>query len=307
MRRTARHTALFALATVLACTADPRDEPAGRGVANDAPGPTADSLAAAPAGWPVDYGPLLVVPSPTGDGASLVAPLAPSVATASAVLPPTDGLDVMLVDRGGNRGIGILGSALPPTSACPAWPVVTMAAEIPWRVGLPRGVATSIPLRGAELLPTADSLRLSITVARLASRAVGAADPAFADLPFVMRGAWEGWLPDSAAVLVAIVARTVAIEDRPSSEQLTFIAERPLGASGDPVLRWVDRRVGPEADVDIDEVLAMLRFTATGRPGLLLERADGRGPLLLLVQRDAAGAWHTRWQGPRAGCPGDAP
>ena len=252
--------------------------------------------------WPSAYGTLILVPAPSGEGAALIPPLAPSVATASVALGPIEGLDVELFARDGRTTLGVLGAVSVPVSRCPSWPQAPVATDIGWRVGLSREIATPIPLDSIEGISPADSLRRAIAVARLASRAPGDTVERFAGLPYVVRSAWRGSLPAGPSLLVAIVARTVAVEDDPASEQLLLLAEAG-SPEAEPRLVYAERRWGREASVDIDEVLALVQFVGTGAVGLLLERSDARGPLVLLLERDsAAGAWSPRWQGPRAGC-----
>jgi hypothetical protein len=252
--------------------------------------------------WPTAYGTLIVVPAPSGEGAALIPPLAPSVSTAPVALGPIEGLDVELFSRGGLTALGVLGAVAVPTSSCPAWPQAPVATDAPWRVGLGRDVATAIPLDSIEGLPPSDSLRLAIAVARLASRTPGDSVERFAGLPYVVRNAWRGVLPDGPQLLIAIVARTLAVEDDPAAEQILLLAESAT-AGATPQLVYSERRWGREAAVDIDEVLALVRFSATGAVGLLVERADARGPMLLLLERASeTSGWSLRWQGPRAGC-----
>ncbi len=290
---------VFVLAAACGDTAPAPDAPPARAPAGDSAVARVDEPAST---WPSVYGTLIVVPAPSGEGAALIPPLAPSVATAPVALGPIEGLDVELFARGGPTAIGVLGAASVPTGTCPAWPQAPVATDVPWRVGLGRDVATSVPLDSIEGVPPADSLRLAIAVARLASRTPGDSVERFAGHPYVVRGVWRGVVPEGPHLLIAIVARTVAVEDDPASEQLLLLAESASGAD-DPRLVYSERRWGKEAAVDIDEVLALVRFTATGAVGLLVERADARGPLLLLLERErASGRWAVRWQGPRAGC-----
>jgi hypothetical protein len=250
--------------------------------------------------WPAEYGILVAVPAPTGEGAALIPPLAPSVGTADAVLGPTEGLDLDLFARAGGAGVGVLSSLRPSTSECPAWPQSPLASDAFWRVALTRGAAMAIPLDSIEGLTPRDSSRLAIDIAALASRIVADTVVDFRGLPFAIRGAWIAPLDSATTIVIALVSRTLAVEDDPRSEQLTLIAERS-GATGALSVRFSDRRAASESQVDIDEILALVRFTATGRPGLMIERADARGAMLLLIERDATG-WAPRWRGPRTGC-----
>jgi hypothetical protein len=294
----ARVAGLLASLALLSCG---RDTPA-----TDTPIAVADSVAAAItrdsvvlAAWPADYGVLIAVPAPSGEGAALIPPLAPSVEMAEAVLRPTDGLELELFARAGSAGTGTLSAAQRGAGECPAWPQSPLAAEAFWRVALVPGTATSMPLDSIEGLTPQDSSRLAIEIARLASAASGDTSESFRGLPFVIRGAWRTPLDSTTQLVVALVARTLALEDDPRSEQLTIIAERL--ADGALVPRYSSRRTGSEAQVDIDEILAAVRFTTTGRAGVLIERADARGTMLLLLERDSAG-WTQRWQSPRTGC-----
>jgi hypothetical protein len=251
--------------------------------------------------WPAEYGVLIVMPAPSGEGAALIPALAPSVAMAEAVIGPIEGLDIDLFSRMGFAGVGVLSAIRPSVAECPAWPQAPLATDSLWRVGLARGVATAVPLDSIEAMSARDSSRFAISIAELASRVPGDTVEAFRGLPYVIRGAWRS-VPDSARELViALAARTVPIEDDPQSEQLTIIAERDT-PTGRWELRFADRRSASESLVDIDEILALVRFVRTGALGVLVERADARGTLLLLIERGADGTWRVRWTGPRTGC-----
>lgn len=250
--------------------------------------------------WPTDYGVLVAVPAPSGEGASLIPPLAPTVSTADAVLGPTEGLDLDLFARAGSAGVGVLSNSRPSTGECPAWPQSPIATDAFWRVALARGVAASIPLDSIEGMLPRDSSRFAIELAALASRIVADTVQEFRGLPFSIRGAWRAPLDSATDVVIALVSRTLAVEDDPRSEQLTLIAERAR-PTGELAVRYSDRRTASESQVDIDEILALVRFTATGRPGLLIERADARGAMVLLMERDSV-MWNARWRGPRTGC-----
>ncbi len=286
---------------VLACGTDAPDSREPVPPATEAPAATVPPVPVGPAAWPSEYGVLLVLPAPSGEGAALVPPLAPSVTTADAVLAPTEGLDVDLFARGGSAGVGLLSASRRMAGECPAWPQSPLAAELMWRVGLTRGVAAAVPLDSIEGLSPRDSSQFAIKVTQLASRVPGDTAEAFRGLPYVIRGAWSAPLDSGGELLIALAARTLAIEDDPRSEQITLVAERDSSAR-EPALRYADRRSASESLVDIDEVLALIRFTASGRLGLLIERADARGAMLLLLERDSAGTWTRRWQGPRTGC-----
>jgi len=272
---------------------------------SDAPAP-ADTAAAvsaptAVAAWPADYGVLLVVPAPSGEGAALIPPLAPSVAMADAVLGPVEGLDVELFSRGGQRTIGVLGARTPTEARCPAWPQAPIAADMPWRVGITRDVATPIPLDSIEGFSPADSARVAVVLARLAAVAPSDTAERFRGLPYAIRGAWRTRGAGAPVTYIALAARTLAVEADPGSEQVLLIAEAAT-LDAEPRLVYSERRSGSERVVDIDDVLALVRFTATGRPALLLERTDASGPMMVLLEREASGAWVERWRGPRAGC-----
>jgi hypothetical protein len=295
-----RHRALaLGALTAMACGADAPPPSADPPPPADTATPAAPALA--PAAWPAEYGVLLLVPAPSGEGAALIPPLAPSVSMAAAVLGPVEGLDVDLFTRGGQRSIGVLGALLRTAPACPAWPQAPIAADLTWRVGVSRDVAMPIPLDSIEGFSPADSARSAVTLARLAALAAPDTASRFRGLPYAIRGAWRTQGAGAGVTYIALAARTVAVEADPGSEQVLLIAEA-ASLQAEPQVVFAERRSGSEQSVDIDDVLALLRFTATGRPALLLERTDARGPVLLLLERDEAGQWRERWRGPRAGC-----
>lgn len=193
------------------------------------------------------------------------------------------------------------------TSNCTLWPVVHLApgssaTPLPvWRVAFPRGRVESLAFDSLSVLSAPDSARITIEIARAASRIEGDTASAFRGRPYVVRQANRFSLSDGNEVVLTEVARLVNQEANPLNEQLLLILER---ATGSALFRptYHVRTIGLEEDLESMELLAVLRVVRTGGFALLLRREGEDGSALTLMERRRDGVWKQSWRSAYAGC-----
>jgi hypothetical protein len=194
---------------------------------------------------------------------------------------------------------------------CAMWPTAQLtspsAASVPsWRVGFEPGKSSLIPFDSLANLTSADSSRLVVALARIASGLPGDTVTALRGVPYVVRQAHRLQLQDSTWGILAEIIRTLNQEASPEQERLVLIIERDsLNAPVEETrLAFAERRAGTEETLEATELLAALNVR--GRATLLLERAIGDGVFystLERVQRDDGRAdWRMGWRSPYAGC-----
>jgi hypothetical protein len=142
-----------------------------------------------------------------------------------------------------------------------------------WYIALQEGTALAVALDSIEGLAARDSLALSISAVRLASRVPFDTVDALRGLPYVVRGAWR-FRAGERTGLIALVARNLGLEADPRSEQILVIAEQR--DTGDEwTLRHSERRSGSESEIATDDVIALVQMKRTGALVLFLERSGG--------------------------------
>ena len=253
-------------------------------------------------------GPILLLPvAESMNRAAIVLPfLTDSSLTATSVftLNSLSALPVDLFSTGGSVSSNTLASALqlPNTEGCLQWPQGTLAdaASRPWQVGFREGVATPLTLDSLESASAADSSRLTSEIARIASALAEGADSTFRGLPFSVRKAYR-FKAGSASVLVADVVRRIAEEANPREEHILLVAERMPGREG-YAPAYHTRVAGSEEVVRTNALLAAVRFTRNGRPGLIVAFEYGDGGRVALVERTAERQWRISWRSAYTGC-----
>jgi hypothetical protein len=190
---------------------------------------------------------------------------------------------------------------------CAMWPTAQLSAAaggtIPaWRVGFEPGRATLVPFDSLANLSAADSSRLVVALARVASGVPGDTVAALRGVPYVVRQAHRFPLSDGTSAILAEIVRTLNQEASPEQERLVLIVERDslTAPVEDNRLAFGERLAGTEETLEATELLAVL--TVRGRPALLLERAIGDGVIYTMIARTGSGAWRPRWRSPYAGC-----
>jgi hypothetical protein len=193
-------------------------------------------------------------------------------------------------------------------SGCVSWPAARLARpdgkalERRWIVGFPPGRVIVAPYDSLPALPRADSTRLTIAVARAASKVEGDTAAAFRGRPFIVRQASRFRLDDGREAVLAEVARVVTQEANPLQEQLLLVLEADT-AGGRAALAAVfaQRQIGLEEALESVELTSVLRFR-DGTWSLLLHREFGEGSRFELLERAGQGRWTVRWRSAYAGC-----
>jgi hypothetical protein len=219
-------------------------------------------------------------------------------------LRPLTGVRLDLFSRKAMLGNSVLTGGIYQRSleGCLTWPTASVAPVIPgWNVGLETGRATSIPLDSAEAMTAADSARFIAQVTRLVSDIPETRDTMFSRVPFfVLRGYW--FKTANIDGIIAVVQRSIPSEADPREERVLFIAERPIGSSGEYKVAYVDRAIGGiEAPRSID-LLAAVLLAPSQRPVLIVNYLYNDGASVGFVERTAAGKWDATWESAYAGC-----
>jgi hypothetical protein len=194
------------------------------------------------------------------------------------------------------------------TGRCAPWPAVHLVGvdaqpvNAAWQVAFPPGRVTALPVDSLPALSHADSTRLTIRVAHLASTAPGDTATVFRGRPYVVRQAHRFQLTDGRQVVVAEVARVVNQEANPLQEELVLIAETDVAApTAGLSLAFADRQIGLEEVVESFDLLAALQMR-NGVSAVLVRREIGDGFRLVLIEREGPGKWRLRWRSAYASC-----
>lgn len=214
-----------------------------------------------------------------------------------------------LLVPGGSAVTGHVAAVASDTAqGCSNWPTIQFTGldrqpvSRPWSVAFPSGRATAVPYDSLPALPPADSVRLTIAIARAASIAPGDSAAAFRGRPYVVRQANRFTLDDGTQVILAEVIRTVNQEANPLQEELILILEGNVGKSDTEMsIAYSERRVGLEEALESLELVSVLRFR-NGTWALLARRDIGDGFLYALFERRQPQHWVLRWRSAYAGC-----
>ena len=264
-------------------------------------------------GWNPMLGPVLVV---SGDGqhdASVIFPmfsdstLTDTTTFDTSILP---GMSVDLFSRSGRMGAGRLRPASPRVrDGCVAWPEASVTIANPaarvgtWTVGFAAGRAVPFPLDSLESLTGADSARLTVEVARLASTVPTDTAAAFHGIPFFVRQVWRFRTESGTEVLIANITRRINLEANPREEQLLLVAERDGTRSDSRYATVYHERVsGQEEAIETTDVLAVVTLGPGGAPAIVLIRDYGDGSAYALLTRTPTGEWHVGWSSAYSGC-----
>jgi hypothetical protein len=305
------------IATLVLTTACERSEPVpGRKdtVIPVAPPPdSATVVPPVPSAWDSSAGPALFIVGPSPSEAIVIA----AAYTDSASLDRTridDQVRSIQIDlfAGGQRaGTARVNAVAAPvrSDSCTSWPVARLVATITdssafssWTVGFESGHATEVALDSIAALPTADSSRLAVDIARIASALPGDTAAMFRGLPFVVKKAWRsrGLQPQ---VLAAIIVRNVNQEANPHQEQLLLVAERDttstVGSRYTPV--YYERVTGLEETIETTDLIGMVRVGVARTLTIVVARDAASGSSYALIER-VGRRWQRRWTSTYAGC-----
>ena len=172
-----------------------------------------------------------------------------------------------------------------------------------WSIGLAGTDILALPLDSLSGLAATDSVSLVAELTRLASTLPSNAGSRFTGLPFAVRTADRFVAAPGVQAVAARLERGLNQEASPLVEELFLVAERDSGATHSALsLAWHTRVEGSEDSVDAFEVLAAVAPSA-GRPAALVVARDGaEGLRYMLLRRDGARHWITRWTSAKPGC-----
>jgi hypothetical protein len=242
-----------------------------------------------------------------GDSVAVVLPEATdsTIASFQGTNPPISGLTFDLFGRAGRVVSSITASPLPPVDTseeCDSWPLARLkSAHSNWQVGFAAGHVRAIALDSIEVLPSADSAALAVSLAQTAATLPIASDPTFRGLPYRVRSAYTFRL-DSVEVVVADVVRSVNEEANPRLEHLLIVGERPVGSRGKYNAAYYKRTAGAEESTQATEVLTAVLIGAAKRPAIVVNIEYDDGGKLGLIERADPGEWRATWTSAYTDC-----
>ncbi|MEO6527119.1 MAG: hypothetical protein ABIP93_10880 [Gemmatimonadaceae bacterium] len=270
---------------------------------------TVDSAAPVPVsnGWNAAAGPVLLVAGPSPDEALVFFGAATGGGTSPLDTGAVDQGTATLLGRDGTRLSGTL--ELPAgndNTECRVWPLRKLhaiAGSGTWSVGFVSGNVTAVPLDSVDALPARDSMALAAEASRLASAVTAATSPAFQGLRFTAHDVRRFEVAPGVQALAAQLTRHVNQEADPKEEQTLLIAERDSGVTTGPYqLAYAERSSGKEEEVSTSEVVAAVRFAASGQPSLIVARDGNEGLAYALLERSGPRRWSVKWTSGLAKC-----
>ena len=302
----------IALPVIIACDQEPRQPvidstaPAVTQV-NDSTVPTSSRST-----WNPSLGPILVVSGGQRDANVVFPGFSDSTLTDTTTFDTSGlaGMQVDLFSRAGMTGRGHLQTVAGPTRSdgCLSWPdaIITVDSAAPnsaWTIAFAANHVRPVPLDSIESFTRADSTRLTVDVARMASVIPDDTATAFRGIPFFVRQIRRFQTEPQSRVLVASVTRRLNQEANPLEEQLLLVAERSDSTSAG---RWVpvyyERVSGQEETIETTDVLAAVMLGEGETPAIVLIRDYGDGSAYSLLTRARDGVWRISWSSAYAGC-----
>jgi hypothetical protein len=287
-----------------------RDKPPTRlDSATTAVGSALDSVAIVPSsnGWNPSAGPVLLVAGPTADEALVFFGAAGGGASSALDTGAVDQGTATLLGRDGTRESATL--ELPAgndNTECRVWPLRKLhpvSGGGTWSVGFVSPTVSSIPLDSVDALSARDSMALAAEASRLASAVTANTSAAFQGLRFTAHDIHRFEAAPGVQALAAHLMRHVNQEADPREEQTLLIAERDSGVTTGPYrLAYAERSSGKEEEVSTSEVVAAVRFGASGQPALVVARDGNEGLAYALLERTDARNWKVRWTSSLAKC-----
>jgi hypothetical protein len=249
----------------------------------------------------------MIVSTGNNDTVGVVIPEATdsTIESLQGIAAPVTGLRFDLVGRGGKLASAI--AVTPITQAdtaqeCYSWPLGRLqSSRANWSVGFVSGRVQPIPLDSIEVMSSADSNTLAVSLAHTAAIIPAASDPTFRGLPFRVRSAYRFSL-DSLDVVIADVVRSVNEEANPRVEHLLVVGEKPHGVSGKFNVGYYSRTAGKEESVQATEILAAVRLAVSKRPVIVVNIEYDEGGKLGLIERISPGEWRATWRSAYTDC-----
>ena len=272
--------------TLLACFAacDRRDPPASD-TATDTT--VAETDRPVPLPWVSELGPLFVVPSDS-EGTGVV--VFPQTLTSAQIARSP----ITLLSASGDS-VQSQASLVPgDAQACDDAPSIRVRVDSThvWSVGLVLRSAVALPMDSMESLSPADSARIAVDLARLASALPSPGESRFSGIPFVVLTSRLLRVSGTEAVVAELVRR-VPQEASPLQEHTLIVADRTTPTEVYR-LAYHRRSEGTEETVDHHEVLAAIR---SGETTFLLLARDREGQIMYeILERSGAGKWRVRWE-----------
>ena len=145
-----------------------------------------------------------------------------------------------------------------------------------------------------EALPAADSARLAVTLARLASALEPEKGSRFTGLPFAVVSARRVTV-DGREILAAHLVRRLNQEATPLEERTLIVAERPSNvAKNEPyTVGYSQRSAGTEDTAEHFDAIAALRGQQS--PYLIVTRDQLARTTYDILARAPDGSWRVRW------------
>jgi hypothetical protein len=279
--KVARASRVLLAAGALACERSPR-APADSTARDSTPSAPTDL----PADWATELGTAFLVPADSEQTATLLYPVDPA-----APIPPNTRFT--LLSPGGDSMATQAALVATDSQVCGEAPTVRLKDSLAhaWSVGLRSRRATVLPMDSIETMTAADSSRLVVDLARMASTLPGSSDPRFVGLPFVAVSARRFDAP-ARQYLLAHMVRRLPQEATPLEERVFFIAER-AAASAPYATTYHLRSAGTEETADHYDVLIALRGDSTLY--LLVTRDQEARTSYELLERTRTGGWRVRW------------
>jgi hypothetical protein len=270
-------------AGVLACERAPRT-PSDSTARDTTPSPRRTDL---PADWAPELGAAFLVPADSDQTAMLLYPSDP------APLPPNTRFTLLSPDGDSTTTQAALVAS--DSQVCGEAPTVRLKDSLAqaWSVGLRPRKATILPMDSIEGMAPADSARMVVDLARMASTLPGSSEPRFVGLPFVVVSA-RRFNTSERQYVVAHMVRRLPQEATPLEERVFFVAERERATGSVPYATTYHlRSAGTEETADHYDVLLALRGDSTLY--VLLTRDREARTSYELLERTRAGRWHVRW------------
>ncbi|MDP1860364.1 MAG: hypothetical protein Q8K82_16930 [Gemmatimonadaceae bacterium] len=270
-------------------------------------------VAVAESPWDSTAGPVFLSMGPNATIASIVFPSLAAdadVAASQLSVSPYRGKLFELLGNGRVVGGATLTSIVPPDvpEDCTGWPLVQLSgvgadtASRLWTIAFERGRVVPVAFDSIAGLPSRDSSRLAMDLARVASSARGDTVAELRGIPYQVRRAYRFAIAPAVEGVVAEVQRTLNQEANPKQEHLLLVAERDSASQGRFEVAYSERSAGGEEMLESSEVLTIVRFGATGDVGAFVARYVGDGVIYSLLQRTGARRWRLRWSSPYTGC-----
>jgi hypothetical protein len=258
--------------------------------ATDTGAGTTTRASTGPNDWSPELGRVLLVPSDSDNAAIVLVPDAPNPQVLLSA-------PVTLLNANGDTTVVRVQSLISDTVECGDAPMLRFTAPVPptWSVGFSGRTAGLVRMDSIEGLPAADSARLAVDLARLASALPMQRNSRFAGLPFAVLSA-RRLQANGRQIVVAQLVRRLNQEAAPLEERTLVIAERAAPASParrEPLTATHSQR--SEGSEDAIEHFELLTAITSGPSTLLLMSRDqlSRTTYELLERTDTG--WRTRW------------